>query len=179
VGSLKILLIDLVLDSLATMSSDVLCLCILKDFIVLDCEVLSFDLFLELLSFAVTPCRFIMTILKLFWIIGSFSSDCTSFLIHTVFKLVAEIKVTSHFVNLQGLFWFEVRVFRVKEFGVVGSCSMMNLMLDRSFFGTMSKADSEDSVWVFRITPSRILVKLWWAVQLFLLLQFWNKVLLV
>lgn len=156
-----------------------LCLCILKDFVVLNCEVLSFNLFLELLSFGVTPCRFIMTFLKLFWIIGSFSSNCTSFLIHAVLKLVAKIEVTSHFVNLQSLFWLEIRVLGVEEFGVVGSCSMMDLMLNSSFLSTVSKADSHDPIGILGITPSRILVKLWWAVQLFLLLQFWNKVLLV
>lgn len=151
------------------MSSDVLCLCILKDFVMLNCEVLSFDLFLELLSFGVTPCRFIMTFLKLFWIIGRFTSKLTSFLIQAVLKLVAQVEIASLLVNLQSLFWFEIRVLGIEIFGVVGSGSMMNLMLYSSFLRTVSKADSHDSVSVFRITSSRILVILCWAVDLFLL----------
>ena len=169
VGSLKIFLINLVCDSFATMSSDVLCLCILKDFVMLNCEVLSFDLFLELLSFGVTPCWFIMTFLKLFWIIGRFTSKLTSFLIQAVLKLVAQVEITSLLVNLQSLFWFEIRVLGIEIFGVVGSGSMMNLMLNSSFLRTVSKADSHDSISVFRITSSRILVILCWAVDLFLL----------
>lgn len=180
VGSLKIFLVNDVGDSFATMSSDVLCLCILKDFVVLNCEVLSFNLFLKLLSFVVTPCRSIMTIHKLFWIIGNFASKYGSFLIQAVFKLVAKIEITSHFVDLQSLFWFEIRVLGVEEFGVVRSSSMMNLMLDCTFLRPMSKADSHDSIGIFRIAPSRILVKLCWtAVNLFLLGQLRNIVLLV
>lgn len=169
VGSLKIFLINLISNSLAAMSSDVLRLCIFKNFVVLNCEVLSFNLFLELLSFLVTPHRFIMAFLKLFWIIWSFASDGTSFRIKAIFKLVAKIEVTSHFIDLQSLFWFEIGVLGVEIFGVIRGCSVVNLMLNSSLFGTVSKADSLNSVCIFWITSSRVFVILWRTLKLFLL----------
>lgn len=50
VRSLKIVDINLVLNSLSTMGSDILCLGIFQRFIGLDCEVLSLDFLFEFLT---------------------------------------------------------------------------------------------------------------------------------
>jgi len=160
--SLKILNVYNVVDTLAAVSSDLLGLGVLQLLCGLDCEILSFNFLLEFFSLIVVNCGFFEAVFDLLGIYWFLARNGSSFVVQSILEFVAQIEITTSFVDVLGLIWRQVWSLGLEVVIVVSLASMRLLLLFGSLLGTKSKANCHDSIWIGRIASSRILINLWW-----------------
>lgn len=160
--SLKIINIYDVVNALAAMSSDILGYSILQLLCWLDCEILSFNFFLEFFSLTVANRRFLEAILNLVGIFWFLTCNSSSLIVQSILEFVAQVEIITLSVDFMGLIWRNVWSLGLEVVVVVSLASVYILLLFGSLLRSKSKADCHDSVWIGRIASSRILIDLWW-----------------
>ena len=178
VRSLKIVNIYDVVDALAAMSSDLLGYSILQLLCWLDCEILSFNFFLEFFSLIVVHRRFFETVLNLLGIFWFLACNGSSLIVQSILEFVAQVEIITLFVDFMGLIWWNVWSLGLEVVVVVSLASVYILLLFGSLLRSKSKADCHDSVWIGRIASSRILIDLWWVILIkpIPVCCFWNSI---
>lgn len=160
--SLKISDVYNVVDALATVSSDVLSLSVLQLLGRLDCKILSFDFFLEFFSLIVVHLRFFETVLNLLGIFWLLACNGSSFIVQSILEFVAQVEIATLSVDVLGLIWLQIWPLGLEVVSIVSPTSLLMLLLFGSLLRSESKTDCHHSIWIGRITSSRIFINLWW-----------------
>ena len=154
VRSLKIVNVYVVLDALAAMSSNLLSLGILQLFGRLDCEILSFNSFLEFFSLTVLDRRFFETILNLLGILWLLACNGSSLVVEPVLEFVAQVEVTSLLVDFMGVLGHDIRSLGLEVVSIVCFASVRILLVLCALLGSEPKTDCHYSIWIGGVSSS-------------------------
>jgi len=154
VRSLKIVNVYNVVDALAAMSSNLLSLGILQLFGRLDCEILSFNSFLEFFSLTMLDRRFFETVRHLLGIVWPLACNCSASVVEPVLEFVAQVEVTSLLVDFMGVPGHDIRSLGLEVVSIVCFASVRILLLLCALLSSEPKTDCHYSIWIGGVTSS-------------------------
>lgn len=132
---------------------------IMKLLVVLNCEVLSFNLLFNFFSLVVPNSRLDEALINLFWIDRSFGYFQATWFIKSVLEFVAQVVRSPIFVDSMEHIRVKVTVLRTIVSNVVKWCPLILCsLLFGSFLSSMPKSYRQNFIFVWRICSSWIFI---------------------
>jgi len=155
--SFQIFLVNNVVDSFSTMFA-YMCVgfCIVQGLIMLDREILPFYFFLVFFSLVVANRWLLKTLINLFLSHRLRACTYTSTFVKSIIKFIAQVKISTSFVNAMSDLWVHLVFLVVIIMMVITMVSVDDLVLGGSFFRTKSKSYCQNSIWVIWIASPEI-----------------------